>query len=106
MATEPTIWSPSAERRERRLGSEIGDLVRHLDYVLLAAVAGILGYGLWVLSAVTKDDDPADPHLFLRRQAIYAGVGVAVLLAAAAVNPELWRRWRLALFGVAIVLLV
>ncbi len=59
-----------------------------------------------MLSAVTRDDDPGDPHLFLRRQAIYAGVGVIVLLAAAAVNPDVWRRWRLAIFLLSIVLLV
>jgi rod shape determining protein RodA len=105
VATEPTTWQLSS-RRERRLGTEVGDLFRHLDYVLLAAVVGTVAYGLWLLQAVTKDDEPGDPSLFLRRQSIYAAVGLVGLLAAAAVNPEFWRRWRTVLFCLSVALLV
>jgi predicted exporter len=41
--------------------SQVGAFVRHLDYLLLAAVAALVGYGLLVLSAVSRDDVPGDP---------------------------------------------
>jgi len=35
---------------------EVASFIRHLDYLLFAAAAGLVAYGLWVLSAVTRND--------------------------------------------------
>ena len=51
--------------------------LRNLDWVLLAAVGGIVAYGLWVISGITKDDIPGNPNYYVVRQAAYALVGCA-----------------------------
>ena len=105
MATEPTIWRVSRRRSDRHLGADVGDFLRHLDYVLLVAVAGAVAYGLWVVATVTKNDQAGDPNYFLRRQAIYAAIGAVALVGAAAVSPDFWRRRRGVLFGIALALM-
>ncbi|MGI9657880.1 MAG: rod shape-determining protein RodA [Gaiellaceae bacterium] len=96
--------------REREVGTRPFAVVAHyvfqLDLVLLAVVAGLVGYGLWVIRSVTADDIPGDAAFFLSRQSLAAGLGFAVLLALASLNPDVLRRVRLPLYGVTIVLLV
>lgn len=86
--------------------AEVGAFLRHLDYLLLAAVGGVIAYGLWVLGSVTVNDIPGDPGYYLLRQQIYAAVGALVLAAVTAVNPELYRRHSRPLYGLAVLLLV
>jgi rod shape determining protein RodA len=86
--------------------SELGSFLRHVDYLLLAAVGCLTAYGLWVLAAVTKNDIAGDPGYYVFRQQIYVAVGVAALAAMTAVNPEVFRRYANVLYGVLIVLLI
>ena len=85
--------------------SEAVGFLRHLDYVLLAAVGGTVAFGLWVLSAVTRNDVPGDPDYYVARQGINVTLGVIALAAAVAVNPELYRRYRKPLYGALMFLL-
>jgi rod shape determining protein RodA len=87
-------------------GTELGAFLRHVDYLLLAAVGGVIAYGLWVLTAVTRRDIAGDPNYYVFRQEIYVAVGVIVLAALTAVNPEVYRRYHKALYGVSIVFLL
>jgi len=87
-------------------GAEIGAFLRHLDYLLLAAVGVVVAYGLWVLAAVTRHDIPGDADYYVFRQEIYISVGVLVLAAVTAVNPDVYRRYRSVLYGLALLLLV
>lgn len=105
MAVEPNVYRVAAPR-ERGLLGELGTVVRHLDLVLLLSVAALVGYGLWVLQAVTRDDVAGDPGYFFVRQGIFAGIGVAVMAVLAAIDPEALRRRRYLLFGIAFTLLV
>jgi len=84
---------------------EVASFVRHLDYLLFAAVGGLVAYGLWVLSAVTRNDIAGDPDYYLVRQGINVGLGVVALAALTAVNPEVYRRLRRPLYGLLILLL-
>jgi rod shape determining protein RodA len=98
--------------RERRrparghVGSEVGAFLRHLDYLLIAAVAGVVAYGVWVLTSVTRNDVPGDSTYYVSRQEIYIVVGVLLAAAVTAINPDAYRRWAKALYGLGIVLLV
>jgi len=96
--------------REREAGTRPFALVAHyvfqLDLVLLSVVAGLVGYGLWVIRSVTADDIPGDAAFFLSRQSLAAGLGFAALLALASLNPDVLRRVRLPLYGITMVLLV
>ena len=86
--------------------TELGSFLRHVDYLLLAAVGGLTAYGLWVLAAVTKNDIAGDPGFYVFRQQIYVAVGVVALAAMTAVNPEIFRRYAKVLYGLLIVLLI
>jgi rod shape determining protein RodA len=95
----------SPNRRTVDLGG-VGALVRHLDWVMLLAVAALVGYGLWAVSGVTRFDVPGDPDYYVVRQAIAAGVGVVALVIAVAVPPSLLSRgWRF-LYGGTVALMV
>ena len=90
------------ERRAARahVGSEVGAFLRHIDYLLLAAVGGVIAYGIWVLTAVTRNDVPGDPGYFVARQETYIAVGVVLAAFTTAVNPELYRRYARAVFRI------
>jgi rod shape determining protein RodA len=93
------------ERAEAALW-EIGAFLRHVDYLLLAATAGLVAYGLWVLEAVTRGDVPGDPDYYVFRQTIYVVAGALLFAVALAVNPDVYRRLRIPLYLAAIVLLL
>jgi rod shape determining protein RodA len=80
-------------------------VVRSLDWVLLAGVAALVAVGLWGVAGVTKFAIPNDPGYYLDRQVLYACVGGVVLVAAALVDPDLYRRyWRGIFIGTAVVI--
>jgi rod shape determining protein RodA len=88
------------------VSSELTAVLRHVDYVLLAAVIAIVGYGLWILKSVTRDDVPGDPSYFVTRQGINVALGVIAFAAVVAVKPDFWRRSRRPLYGILIFLLL
>ena len=63
---------------------DLAALVRRLDLVLLLAAAGLVGYGLWAISGITRFDVAGDPSYFVVRQAIAAALGAIGLAAAIA----------------------
>ena len=70
--------------------------VRRLDWVLLAAVAALVGIGLWAVAGITRDDVPGDPDYYLVRQWVFAGLGTLGLIGALFINVDLYRRhWRI-----------
>ncbi len=106
MATEPGVWHARSRRRRPQAGADVGHFLRSLDYVLLAATTGLVAYGLWVIRAITGDDVAADPSYYFVRQSIYVGVGVAALVGATLVSPDLLRRYRHVLFGATLALMI
>src|SRR5207342_2303834 len=61
--------SSSAARRGVDL-SDVGALLRRLDWVMLLAVGGLVAYGLWAIAGVTRFDVPGEPNYYVVRQAI------------------------------------
>ena len=59
-----------------------------------------------MLESVTQNDVAGDPGYYAFRQTIYVVVGVVLLAAAAAVDPNVYRRVRWPLYGAVIVLLI
>jgi rod shape determining protein RodA len=87
------VWEPVA-------------LFRRVDWVLLAATVGLVAYGLWIVSGITRFDVLGDQRYFVLRQGIAAAVGFAGLLVAMFVPVDLARRyWRL-LYGATLGLMV
>ena len=97
-----TQRSPSRFRARAREAS----FLRRLDWTLLAAVAGLVGYGLWAIDGITSDDVPADPNYYVKRQAAYALIGLVGLIGAALIDPQFYRRNSRVIYGVLIAMLV
>ena len=88
------------------VGSEVGAYLRHLDYLLIAAVGGVIAYGLWVLTAVTRNDVPGDASYFVSRQEVYIAVGAVLAAVVTAINPDIYRRYAQGLYALAVALLL
>jgi len=97
-------------RARRREAADVASFVRRLDWVLIASVGAVVGYGLWAISGITQHDVSGDPNYYLTRQVIFVCIGAVGLLAALIVDPDLYRtRWRVifgsTVFMIAIVFL-
>jgi rod shape determining protein RodA len=79
-------------RRAPLHGVEEPPLLRRVDWGLLAAVAALVGYGLWAIEGITRHDVPGDPAYYLVRQALFAAVGLVGMVLAAVIDPRLYRR--------------
>jgi rod shape determining protein RodA len=85
---------------------DVGAVLRRLDWLLLLAVATLVGSGLWAIGGITRFDVLGDPDYFVRRQAIAAALGVAVMLIAIFIPPSVYRRhWRF-LYGTTIGVMI
>jgi rod shape determining protein RodA len=86
--------------------SRVAAYVRRLDWLLLGAVAGLVGYGLWVVAGVTKDDVVGDESYFVMRQGFAVALGSVGLVAATLIDPGVYRRHKRVVFGLMIALLL
>ena len=77
---------------------ELTAFMRRLDWILLAAVAGLLGYGLWAIAGITQNDIPGDQSYYVVRQGVYAGVGAVGLVAAVFIDPQYYSRFKRGLY--------
>jgi rod shape determining protein RodA len=78
---------------------EVAAFVRRLDWVLLGATGALLAYGLWAIAGITRHDVTGDSSYYVVRQAVYAVVGGAGLLALVFVDPDYYRRHKRAIYG-------
>jgi rod shape determining protein RodA len=97
--------------RHRGDGLAVVGILRSLDWVLVAGVAGLLAVGFWAISGVTRFDVANDPSYYLNRQFVYAAVGAVAFVIGLFVDPDLYRRyWRPIFLGtvglIAIVFLL
>jgi len=80
--------------------------LRRLDWIMLAAVGGLVVFGLWALDGVTGQDVPGNPDYFVVRQAIFALIGSVGFVAVLFVDPSVFRRYRKATYGLLLGMLV
>jgi rod shape determining protein RodA len=95
-------------RPVRKETVEVTSLVRRLDWLLLGAVAALVGYGLWAIAGITRHDILGDSSYYVVRQGVYAAVGSLGLVALVLVDPDLYRRHKRLIYGgtVSVMLLV
>ena len=97
--------SQRAGLRAEREAPRLIAVARSIDWILLAGVAALVFVGLWGVAGFTKFAIPNDPTYFLNRQILYACVGGVALVAAALIDPDLYRRyWRVIFAGTAVVI--
>jgi rod shape determining protein RodA len=97
----------AAARARRREAADVASFVRRLDWVLVAAVSGLVGYGLWAIAGITYHDVPGDPDYYLTRQIVFVVIGIVGLLAVLLIDPDIYRtRWRYVYGGTAFVIAI
>ena len=97
---------PRVALRRERVASRPIAFVRRFDWVLMAAAAALIGYGLWVVDGITRFDVPGDANHFVTRQAVAATLGVCGLVIAAFVPLDLVQRYWKALYVATLGLMI
>lgn len=69
----------------------LGGVLRRLDWVLMLALAGVVGYGLWAIDGITKHDAGGS---LATRQGLYAAVGSLLFVVVLFIDPDTYRRLR------------
>ena len=91
------VYSASSRARARARRRELAQaapLLARLDWWMLVAVGGIVGYGLWAISGITRHDVLGDPGYYVNRQLVFVGVGLLALIVAIFLDPDLYRRFQ------------
>jgi rod shape determining protein RodA len=101
----------SGRAAERGEDVAVVSVLRSLDWLLVAGVAGLVAVGLWGIKGVTQFDVPGNPSYYLDRQIGYAAVGTIALAIGILIDPDLYRRYWRYIFGgtvglIAVVLLL
>jgi rod shape determining protein RodA len=76
------------------------------DPLLLFAVLGLVACSLIVLAAATEDDIPGSPHYYVVRQAVYAAVGLALMVALTRVDYSRLRELKYGLYAAMLGLIL
>src|ERR1700739_2233468 len=97
--------SQHAGRRADREPLAVVAILRSLDWLLLAGVAGLVAVGLWAVSGVTRFAVVGDPGYYLTRQVVYVAVGAAALFLAVFIDPDVYRRYWKPIFGGTVLLI-
>jgi rod shape determining protein RodA len=98
--------APAARVRRARRAEDAASLVRRLDWLLIAAVGALIGYGLWAIAGITRHDVEGEPSYYVVRQAIFLAIGLVGFVAAAVIDPHVLRRLARPLYGGLVLLLV
>ena len=79
---------------------------RHFDFFLLLIVLALVAIGILMISSATQNS--ADPDLAnaARRQALYALIGVIVLILTATIDYRIWYNARHVLYVLSVIFLV
>ncbi|HEX4746584.1 MAG TPA: FtsW/RodA/SpoVE family cell cycle protein [Gaiellaceae bacterium] len=98
--------SPRVRSTTRRSESTVVAFLQSLDWILMLAAAALVGYGLWVVSGITRFDVPGDESYFVLRQGFAAAVGVVGLVTMSVVPVDVWRRYWKLVYGVTLGLMI
>ncbi|MFA5802012.1 MAG: rod shape-determining protein RodA [Thermoleophilia bacterium] len=86
---------------------EIRTYLRHFDYALLAAVAGLVGYGMLIIySATHSDPNLPSPFYYVKVQAMAAAMGTVLMTVLAFIDFRGLRNYRHHIFFAIIGLIL
>ncbi|HUP69841.1 MAG TPA: rod shape-determining protein RodA [Acidimicrobiales bacterium] len=104
MAATTTALPPRRDALSRRSSAAPW---RHVDITLVAAVIAVAGLGVLMVYSATQRRIEGDPHFFLRRQAIYALLGIGVMVAVASIDYRVFRDFAPQMYvGILVLLLL
>jgi rod shape determining protein RodA len=80
--------------------------LRHLDYLLILATAGLIVYGITMIYFATRHDIDGAPLYYVRQQLIAVAVGLVVAIVVSVLDYELYRRFQWLLYAIAVLIVV
>jgi rod shape determining protein RodA len=80
--------------------------IDRLDLPLIAAAAGLMAVSVYTLTMATQDDIPGSPLYYVVRQAVYAVVGLVIMVAVARFDISRLREHSRAIYAGMIVSIV
>jgi rod shape determining protein RodA len=91
--------------RPRKAAEAIGfaAALQRLDWLLMAALAATVGYGLWAIDGITMHDVGGSS---LTRQALYVFAGSLLFVAVLFVDPAVYRHFRRPIYFGSLALMV
>jgi rod shape determining protein RodA len=105
MADYAAPLTPRVRRRKTEATGAIAFL-RRIDWVMIAATAALIAYGLWAIDGITRLDVTGDPEYYVFRQSIFVVVGTLAMVGALFVDPVWYRRYRKVLYALLITFLL
>ncbi len=79
--------------------------LRHVDYLLILATAGLIVYGITMIYFATRHDVTGTPFYYVRQQLIAVAVGVVAAVLVSLLDYDIYRRFQWLLYGAAVILL-
>jgi len=80
--------------------------LRHLDYILLGATAGVVAYGVSMIYYATRNDLSGQSLYFVRQQLVSVALGLVVAVVISLLDYEIYRRFQWVLYILAVVILL
>jgi rod shape determining protein RodA len=80
----------------------------YMDLSLMLAAMALIGFSIFTLLQATQHDVAGDPYYYVKRQAIYAGVGIVGMLLLTRIDYSRFRELRVGIYSgmVALISLV
>jgi rod shape determining protein RodA len=100
MATAP--YSPNVRDFDEKPGRQAAPAIFRLDPLLFLGVLGLIACSIYAISNITQDDIKGQPHFFLYRQVVFAGVGLLLGLIVSQFDYSRLREWRYGVYGLMI----
>lgn len=103
-----TAAGPTRERPQPTAPSSSGLLSLRLpfDPLLLAATLGLIVCSLIAIKGATAEDIPGAPDFYFNRQAIFAAIGVVLMLVIGQIDISRFRELTWGLYGLLLVLIL
>jgi rod shape determining protein RodA len=82
---------------------------RHFDYLLAVTVTAIACFGCLMVYTATRvalESNGEAGSTYLKKQALFTGIGVVIMVALARIDYRRWRDWGLAVYGFSLFLLL
>jgi rod shape determining protein RodA len=80
--------------------------LRHFDWMLVGASLAITAVGLVMIYSTTHNRIPSDPYYFVKRQALFAGLGVAAMVVVLLFDYRRMRDLAMVFYGATVFTLI
>jgi rod shape determining protein RodA len=100
-----TRLAPPTTSRASSAADRLPAVAQRVDWILVVAALALAVIGVVMVYSATRGTDGEPSTFFLQRQAIFVGVGTALMAAVAAFDYRHLKDWAVPIAGVALVLL-